>query len=357
MADSLSLARDLIRISSPSGDADGMRAVQQHVVDAIRSGAPDARVSAGGEERPWTLISLGPTGTPVPLIACHTDTVPVGDPDRWTRDPLSGASDGNALHGRGSVDMKGGLAAAACALVAAARRGAGGHLLLTADEEIGSLGAQRTGDAISDLDLSGIIIPEATSLSVRCSHRGACWLRLISHGTSAHGSAPERGVNAVTRLAAAIGPALETAPLRNDQLLGAETASVGTFHGGEATNIVPAQAVATLDQRTIGDSAALRRHWQGVEGIDEVRTILDLSALRTDPDATFVRELPADLDPAPVSYFTDASVLQALAPGVPVVVWGPGDPTQMHSADEHLEIAQLHDATRAFEQALVPDAE
>ncbi|GAA1488129.1 M20 family metallopeptidase [Brachybacterium sacelli] len=352
MIDPLTLASDLIRIPSPSADGDGMRAVQRHVAEVVREHVPDARIRTGGEERPWTLLTVGPGG-PAPLFACHTDTVPVGDAQRWSRDPLGGDQEEGLLHGRGSVDMKGGLAAAAAALVRAATEGASGHLLLTADEEIGSLGAQRTGGILAELDLSGIIIPEATGLSVRCSHRGACWLRLISRGRAAHGSAPERGVNAVLRLAGALGPAAASVPLRRDEVLGAETASIGTFDGGDATNIVPATAVATLDQRTIADSAPLLAHWRAVDGIDEVETILDLAALRTDPDHPFVRELPALADPSPVTYFTDGSVMQGFRPDVPVVVWGPGDPTQMHSVDEHLEIDQLTEAADLFAQVLL----
>ena len=352
MIDPVALTSDLIRLPSPSNDSDGMRAVQQHTAGLIRDHVPAARISTGGEDRPWTLISVGPD-VPAPLFACHTDTVPVGDAQQWSRDPLGGEHDDVHLHGRGSVDMKDGLAAATVALIGAATHGAGGHLLLTADEEIGSLGAQRTGDVIATLDLTGIIIPEATNLSVRCSHRGACWLRLIARGRAAHGSAPDRGLNAVLRLAAALGPALETAPLRHDEVLGTETASIGTFHGGDATNIVPAAATATLDQRTVADSAPLLEHWRRIDGIDEVETILDLAALRTDLVDPFVRSLPAPLDPAPVTYFTDGSVLQGFRPDVPIVVWGPGDPRQMHSVDERLELAQLTKAADLFERVLL----
>jgi len=287
------------------------------------------------------------------LFACHTDTVPVGDVRAWSRDPHEGGIDENHLYGRGSVDMKGGMAAATVALIRAASQGAGGHLLLTADEEIGSLGAQRTGEALGILDLTGIIIPEATNLRVRYSHRGACWLRVISHGRAAHGSTPERGKNAVLRLAAALGPALATAPLRSDETLGIETASIGTFQGGSATNIVPDSATATLDQRTVSDSAPLLEHWRAAEGIDEVETILDLAALHTDPDAPFVTSLPVPVDPAPVTYFTDGSVLQGFCPDVPIVIWGPGDPAQMHSVDERLELRQLTEAAALYEQVLL----
>lgn len=352
MIDPIDLAATLVRMPSPSAYAGGMRAVQQHVAGVLRDHVPDARICTGGDDRPWTLISINPDG-PAPLFACHTDTVPVGDEKNWARDPHGGEIDASHLHGRGAVDMKGGLAAVTAALIRAAGEGAGGHLLLTADKEIGSLGAQRTGETIADLELTGIIVPEATSLGVRCAHRGAYWLRLIARGRAAHGSAPERGVNAVLRLAAALGPALKTAPLRHDEVLGTETASIGTFHGGDATNIVPASATATLDQRTVTEPAPLLEHWRRIDGIDEVETILGLAALRTDPHAPFVRSLPAPVDRAPVSYFTDGSVLQGFRPDVPIVVWGPGDPTQMHAVDERLEIVQLMEATDLFEQVLL----
>jgi succinyl-diaminopimelate desuccinylase len=348
------LAAELIRVSSPSTDTAGMRTVQNHVADILQAAIPTATIRTGGDDRPWTLISSKTPG-PTPLFACHTDTVPIGDESQWQHDPLGAVTDTEFLHGRGSVDMKGGLAAAAVALARAADQGHGGHLLLTADEEIGSLGAQRTAEAIAELDLSGIIIPEATELSVRCCHRGACWLQLIAYGRAAHGSAPQHGKNAVLQLADALGPALDAAPLRKDSLLGAETASIGTFHGGDATNIVPALALATLDQRTVADSTPLLDHWRTVDGIDEVKTILDLAPLRTDTTAPFVTSLPSATNPAPVTYFTDGSVLQEFRPDVPVAVWGPGAPTQMHAVDERLELRQLSEAARLFEQVLVSD--
>lgn len=352
MITTLDLAADLVRCPSTSTDVDGMRAVQQRVVDVVHDHAPDASTSTGGGSRPWTLISVG-ADAPAPLFACHVDTVPTGDAEQWSRHPHSGDVDDSHLHGRGAVDMKGGLAAAATALLRASRHGAGGHLLLTADEEIGSLGAQRTRNALADLQLTGMIIPEATSLTVRCGHRGALWLRLIAHGISSHGSAPERGINAVTRLASALGPALSAVPCRQDPILGVETASVGTFHGGDATNIVPAMAAATVDMRTVAAPGPLIEHWARADGIDEIETILDLSPLRTDPDSPFLHSLPAEVSPSPVTYFTDGSALQQFRPDIPVVIWGPGDPAQMHSVDERLELSQLQRATEMFEQALL----
>ncbi len=350
--DPVALAAELIRIPSESGDVSGMRAVQERVVAAIREHAPTATVRSGGDHLPWTLVSVGPGTLPGVMLACHTDTVPSGDPDAWQGSPIDGAITDGALHGRGAVDMKGALAAGAAAIVRSAAQGHPAHLLMTADEEVGSLGAVPAGEAAAALPLRGVIIPEATDLTVRCGHRGAAWLRLIAHGRAAHGSAPDRGINAVMRLAEALRTGLATFPARSDDMLGTETASVGRFLGGTATNIVPDCAHADLDQRTIADATVLVEHWRRLDGIDNIETILDLPPLRTDPAARFVTSLPAETDRAPVTYFTDGSVLAHRLGDVPIVVWGPGSPSQMHSVDETVPVDQLERAADLFAQAI-----
>lgn len=350
--DPIALCTDLVQTPSVSGDVGGMRAVQDTVIAALREEVHGVIVRRGGDALPWSLITV-PGRRRGTLFACHTDTVPTGPKDAWAYDPFDGAVREGSLHGRGAVDMKGGLAATVAGLVAAAARGYGGHLLMTADEEVGSRGAHPAARAIADLELDGIVVPEATALRVRCSHRGAAWIRLRSRGVSAHGSAPQRGINAVLRLSAAVAEGTASAPLRTDEVLGSETLSVGTFHGGVATNIVPDLAEATIDQRTVGDAGALHRHWAAIDGIDEVTTILELAPLLTDRSSSFVRRIPAPIDTDPVSYFTDASVLQTQRPDVPIVIWGPGDPSQMHAVGEHIPSAQILTAAHLFAELLV----
>lgn len=348
MIDPVRLAAELIRIPSESGDVEGMRAVQQRTVDAMREHTDRLSVRSGGGDLPWTLISTVLADSPAVLFACHTDTVPAGDPAAWNGDPLDGAIRDGVLHGRGAVDMKGALAASAMAIVHAAEHGHAAHLLMTADEEVGSLGATPASEAVAELPLRGVIIPEATGLTVRCGHRGAAWLRLVARGHAAHGSAPERGVNAVLRLADGLRTGLAAYPARSDCVLGKETVSVGTFTGGTATNIVPDTAEATVDQRTVLDAEDLLRHWESQEGIDEIEPILELGALRTNPKASFVTALPSPVDLTPVTYFTDGSVLAAQRPDVPIVVWGPGSPAQMHAVDESIPSTQLLSAADLF---------
>lgn len=351
MIDPVELAAELIRVRSESGDVTGMRTVQRHVVEAVRGSLDGLQVRTGGGVRPWTLLSLDPS-TRAPMIACHTDTVPIGDPAAWTHDPLHAELADGRLWGRGAVDMKGGLAAAATALVSAGRKGSIAHLLLTADEEIGALGARTAAQVLDEVPVTGVIIPEATAMHVRIRHRGACWLQLTARGQAAHGSAPQRGVNAVTRLAGAITVLLPSAPLATHPDLGPETVSVGTFNGGIATNIVPDFATATVDQRTVGPPDALVEYWRAGAGIDDVEIDLDLPPLLTNPEDPFVVGLPATVDLAPVTYFTDGSVLQAERPDLPVVIWGPGEPERMHAVDECIEVDRLREAAQTFAEAI-----
>ena len=80
---------------------------------------------------------------------------------------------------------------------------------------------------------------------------------------------------------------------------------------------------------------------------------LDLAPLTTPQDNEFVTALPAQSVAEPVPYFTDGSVLTTALPGIPIVVWGPGEPHQMHSVDESIELDQLEHAVDLFSEVLV----
>ena len=344
----------LIRQRSVSGDVAGQVAVIDTVLSAVRAHVPDVRCEADLDgPHPWALLSTGPdtdTGTAGEagrlLFACHVDTVPVGPSGDWGVDPFGGEIADGLVHGRGASDMKAGVVASAAALVEACRRGTPAALLLTSDEEIGCLGAAVARDAARELAPRAVVIPEATRNRVHLGHRGALWLRVVSRGRAAHGSTPELGVNAIARLADLTVRARAELPLGEDPYLGPETWNLGTLRGGTATNIVPDLAEAGVDHRTVGDGADLLAWWERQPESDEVSVTSRLPAVTTDPHHPWVarREPAAE----PVRYFTDGSVLAPVLPGVPVVIWGPGDPARMHAVDENVAVSELEQAIRTF---------
>lgn len=341
----IELAQQLVRISSVSEDYDGQRAVMDAVVAWLRDRqVPATAVQRSSSGRPWTLISV--SDAPVVLFACHVDTVPFGS--GWQRAPLSGDVIDGLLHGRGSVDMKGGLAAAADTLAWAHGEGIEVGLLLTSDEELGALGAEEAAASLS-LDPGLVIIPEATDNKYSRGHRGAAWFTAIAHGRSAHGSTPAAGINAIRLLSDKLISVLDSFPSATDDYLGSDSANIGMISGGSARNMVPDEARATLDFRTVAGGAEIRAWLEGLDPAITIEQVFDKPPLRTDSVPDALKEFE-DLGPLP--YFTDASVLGPIAGSAPIVIWGPGGGDQMHTVDEVMSLRSLEEAGRNYRRVV-----
>lgn len=347
--DYVGLTQRLVRLASVSGNFDGQRKVQEECLATLRhhlrTHAPEAEISvrrSPSDGLPWTLITTG--GDTKVLFACHTDTVPTGAEADWSLPAFSGELVGGAqpyIHGRGSVDMKGGLAAAAAAFVHAAETGRGAGLLMTSEEEVGGLGAAEFAASGIELAPQLVVIPEATRNRYSRGHRGADWFEVTAHGRSAHGSRPQEGVNAIRLLSEAVINRLEEAPIKSDAYLGEDTLNAGLIDGGSAPNMVPAQARLTLDCRTVAGGAHLKEWLGGLHESVMVEQVLDCPELVARPVPAALEE---HTDIGPVPYFTDGAMLQEVVGGAPIVVWGPGEDDQMHTVDERMLISSLDEA-------------
>ncbi len=353
--DTVRLASRLVQIPSPSGDWPGqlriIDAALAEVEAAVPAGTLEIARSRPGEP-PWALVTVARASGPALLFACHVDTVPVRSPETWSSPPHDGSVVEGRLHGRGAVDMKGGLAAAADALVHGARTGSPVALLLTSDEEIGCLGAAAAAPALGQGRFGAVIIPEATENTVVLGHRGAWWAAVTVTGTAAHGSTPHLGSNAALSLARLVARADEELPLRGPGPLGAETWNLGRVEGGQAANVVPDHARAVIDHRVCGPADALRAWWAEQPETAAVETLLDLPSLQTAPDDPWIARLPAPVNDSPAPYYTDGAVLAAALPGAPVAIWGPGAARHMHGTDEVLDLAELEAAVELFTTAV-----
>ena len=351
--DVVALLRELVATPTVSADAAAQRGVLGTVTDVVTAAAPHLQRREGTDrDQPWTLLT-SPTDPARPrlLVACHVDTVPAADPGSWQRDPFGADLDGGRVWGRGGSDMKAGLVAAAAAL-AGADPETPVALLLTSDEEIGSRGAAAAAGAVAELAVGAVVVPEATGNRVVLGHRGALWLAVRAAGVAAHGSTPERGHNALLDLVAVLGRADRELPLAAEPFLGTETWNPGVLRSGTVPNVVPDRAEAVVDQRTVGDGAALLGWWRAQPEVAEVEVLVDLPPVRTDAADPWVATLPAAVEPAPATYFTDASVLRPVVGDAPIVVWGPGTPAVMHAVDEYVEVAEVHAAAAALTDVL-----
>ena len=309
------------------------------------------------------IAELSGSGERPPLcFTGHIDTVPLGA-QPWTRAPFGEIAQGR-LYGRGSSDMKAGVAAfvhAACQL--ARRRGRSGGLVLviTAGEETGCEGA-------SDLVKRGVlgkagavIVAEPSANYPYVGHKGALWLKGRARGKTAHGSMPERGDNAVYKAARAV---LKLADyhfnLAPHALLGRATLNIGTISGGLNINSVPDAADFTVDIRTVPGQAhgRARESLQSYLGSDiALETLVDVPAIASDDRHPWVQEvfglmagyLSENPRPRGATYFTDAAYLTPAYGAPPTVILGPGEPELAHQTDEYCVIAKLEQAAQAFE--------
>jgi succinyl-diaminopimelate desuccinylase len=205
---------------------------------------------------------------------------------------------------------------------------------------------------VGELAVGAVVVPEATGNRVVLGHRGALWLAVRAAGVAAHGSTPERGHNALLDLVAVLGRAGRELPLATEPFLGTETWNPGVLHSGTVPNVVPDRAEVVVDQRTVGDGAALLGWWRAQPEVAGVEVLVDLPPVRTEASDPWVTGLPAAVERSPATYFTDASVLTAVTGAAPIVVWGPGTPAVMHAVDEYVQVAEVGQAVAAFAEVL-----
>lgn len=293
----------------------------------------------------------------------HTDTVPLGS-EKWERDPFGGEIAEGRIYGRGSSDMKSGLAAMVTAAVELSDRldgTAGLTLLLVADEETGCTGAADLARHPELLEAAGaMVVGEPTGNLPMVGHKGALWLDAAFSGKSAHGSMPEKGDNAVYKAARAV-QALEAFrfEVESHAYLGAPTLNVGTITGGTNINSVPDRAVIGIDMRTIPDQnhTDLFEQMKALLGPDaELSRRISVDGIWTDPDHPWVREvfelaapvLEEKPEPGALPYFTDAGILTPAYGGIPTLILGPGEPGLAHRTNEYCLLNRIQQATEIY---------
>jgi succinyl-diaminopimelate desuccinylase len=361
--DPVELTRTLVRFDTVNPTTPE-RACAEHLGAMLEAGGFSVARYEFAPGRTSLVARTGPGLRPPLCFAGHIDTVPFGAAP-WKRDPLGGELDGGKLYGRGASDMKSGVAAFVSAALDVARAPRGTDLLLVivAGEETGCEGSAHLARTAGALGSAGaLVVAEPTDNYPLVGHKGALWLQARTRGVTAHGSMPERGVNAVYKAARAVtrleGHHFEVTP---DPLLGAPTLNVGTIAGGLNVNSVPDQAVIGIDIRTVPAQrhAAVRDELQRLLGDEvELSTLIDVKALRSDANHPWVREVFEVAAPIvgewprarAASYFTDASMLTPAFGDVPTVILGPGELALCHQTDEYCLVERVQQAAALFRE-------
>jgi len=316
------------------------------------------------EHRTSLIAEIGgdPKRPPI-CFTGHIDTVPLGA-KAWTKDAFSGETDGDRLYGRGSSDMKSGLAAMIAAAVELApqlAKSPGLVLVVTAGEEIGCEGARFLADQRVLGRAGAIVVAEPTGMYPYIGHKGLAWFEIETSGVTAHGSMPEVGDNAINKMARVIHD-LEgfEFPVKEHEVMGHPTLSVGTISGGLNTNSVPDRAKITIDTRTVPGIDHVHlchslQHLVGPRGAS-VRQIVDTPLLYTPPDDEWVQQVYEIATPylgerplpKTITFSTDGAFLKRGFGGPPAVILGPGEAKLAHQTDEWCSMNRIEQSVEVF---------
>ncbi len=294
-------------------------------------------------------------------FVCHTDTVPHAA--SWAGATAPEVRDG-FVYGCGSCDVKGFLA---CLLAAAtARRGeyaAGLRIVLTADEEVGCVGAKRLLEA-GEIRARSMVAGEPTQLRVARAGKGYCLARMVFTGREAHSAHPERGVSAIYAAARMV-VRVEEFGERLKAVAGVPgdwytTVNVGTIAGGTAKNIVPGRCEFLVEWRPVAGQDSVLAELEKMateEGGCGCRVeVLRLDAgFETPPDAGLVLRIEemAGRGTMAIPFGSEASVFAAATEEI--VVFGAGDMRTAHSERECVPVAELEAAVRVVAGLIAPD--
>jgi putative selenium metabolism hydrolase len=365
-------AQDLIRIKSYSGlEEEAIRFVENKMHSL---GYDEVIIDQMGN----VLGRIG-SGSKSILFDSHVDTVQVNDASEWAVPPFNGEIVDGRLHGRGSVDMKSSVAASIYAGAIAKQQG------LVKDKTI------YVSATVFEEDCDGenlkhlfrernlrpdfVVICEPSNNIITLGHKGKAQVAIKTHGVSAHGAAPEKGINAVYEMAEII----QRIEKKNNELM-----NRGTLHGSmvlskissvaASLNAVPSECEVYIDRRTIpgetdddikkemdqliqGKNARWqigtlhRKSWTGMEiHYEPFHTAWKIDERHPLTQAC-VAAYAESFGVAPSRFdFWDFST-NAVTPvslGIPTIGFGPGDYKLAHMPNESIEVKQVMDACEFY---------
>jgi succinyl-diaminopimelate desuccinylase len=381
------LTRSLVRIPSVyrPGDPEATEArVAAFVEGWLRREGFEVEVQQVAPGRPNVIGWLGEkrAGGRSLLLEGHTDVVTEGDPTGWSHPPFGAEMIDGRIYGRGTADMKGGLAAAMVAAAAFRRAGVAprGKLVVGAlvDEEDGMIGVRHLCTTAVGRELDAAIICEPEENELCLEQRGVVWARFRVRGKMAHGAMPEAGVNPI----ACLGRLLTAAPglerrlrraCQKSRHLRPPTVTPTIIQGPPPrvgvpqSNVIPAVAETTFDIRlTPGiDADGIRAELEAVcreaataqpgikvewEPVNAFRLATKVERSEALVEA-MVRGVKQATRRAPrfggVPGSTDGTILR-MELGIPIVTCGPGDRLIPHQVDEFVKADQVVDAAKIY---------
>ena len=314
-----------------------------------------------------TIKSKEPNGKKPVILSGHTDVVPVSK--SWSTDPFKATIKGDKLFGRGSCDMKGFIACtlAYAPIYAKENLNRDIHFSFTFDEETACQGAPLL---IKELKNRGIndgicIVGEPTNMKIIDAHKGCYEYTTYFEGLAGHGSAPEKGVNAVEYAARYIGKLMDLRKILKSKIPKNSvfdppytTIGIGGISGGIARNVIADKCRVDWEMRPVikEDGEFVNSEMDqfvNKELLPEMKKVFPKSSIKKEiigevigfnrveksEACEFISNLTGDNSREVVSFGTEAGLFQEI--GISAVVCGPGSIEQAHIVDEFITLDQI----------------
>jgi acetylornithine deacetylase len=340
------LLADLVRIDSINPDLIAGAAGEEEIARVLAAWLEQAGLEVEVEEvapgRFNTVgVARGSGGGRTLLLNAHTDTVGVAGMEA----PFEPVIENGRLHGRGSYDMKAGLAAIMLAGAEAAQARLRGDVVVTAvcDEEVASIGTARVAERYR---ADAAIVSEPTEMRLAVAHKGFVGFEIETNGRAAHGSRPDLGVDAIAHMGhvlvgvEALDRRLRASPTH--PLLGSGSLHASVIEGGQEFSSYPERCLLKGERRTIpGETDArvedeLEELLGDIKG--EIRVVVSRQPFETPEDAE-IAQLVDRLADGPeivgVPFWADSALLSAA--GIPTVVFGPAG-EGAHAVEEWVDL-------------------
>ena len=365
------LLRELIREKSvnPPGNVTGVAKVLESELTPIGMDVSLHSAAPGMVNLQATLE--GTNAKPRFLFNGHMDVVSEGDVSSWSVNPFEGTVKDDLILGRGTADMKGGLAAVATCLRALTESGItlNGEVVFhaVADEEVDSINGTKymISHGLASADM-GIVAEGSVfdgRIAIRHAVRGNCWLKLKTYGKAAHASNPTNGINAVLSMSRLL-LALESTRFdcKPHKYLPAPTISPGTvIKGGTKTNVIPEQCEAEVDARLVpgmNQESVLSKVNDIINAMkkDDSQFSASVEVLAYSPPAEISEASPVlaavkratrdvvGYEPQLVASYGTTDGTYLVNAGIPVICgFGPGDhkTSNEHGPDENVRVSEL----------------
>lgn len=367
--DAVALARALIQIDSRNPtlapDSRGEGDCARTLAAVLDDWGFVVQLVDAAPGRPNVIARIGPEDAPALMLNGHLDVVGV---EGMVHKPFSAELRGGRIYGRGSADMKGGLAAMCAAAATSAASQSARQVLITAvaDEEYESLGMRAL--LAAGLRAEQAIITEPTRLAICPAHRGFAWFDVELIGRAAHGSRYDVGIDAITHAGLLLTELDRLERTRHagptHSLLGRGSLHASKIHGGVGMSTYPERCSLAIERRTIPGESVQRATQEITDACARVksnrpefdaRVTLSTAQLPSDVplDAPVVRRLvgAVEREGIPVcieglSAWTDAALLNEA--GIPTVCFGPGNIALAHAAEEFVPVDDIERATRVL---------